>query len=850
MSIDDITDKILDFNNSSSSNTLSSLSTGNTRIPPQQRKLSHLVSNSPSSKLYQKSFEDDNVTNNTSDINNKHKNLNKPTNDELTTRIKSIQQLADRTIDSILKGLPLERSFGYLNYEFTKLCRYKHVEQSKLSDLIFEKIINDFKTNLKPSIIEILHDNYQDTDSIIQLVKNFLNLFTNWYFRMSDLSKVFIYLDNHYLVQHRTKHPIMLFAIDLFINEVFVEDKQLAKKVLNTEFQLLCKWREQIEIEMEIDDDDDEENDLINMDVIDQSLLFTTVLVDLHNQGFKFDFNEQLLSSIITHYNHLKISWLKNDATTYLSKVLGTINENLRFFKAVGKNINFIKNLFKKLRWNLIFYDFNNLLPKVLPSLLKNEQELGIIYQYCCHSVEDFGYDSILIFIYQWGVYTKSVFESIVDVYDKSTKSSNNNVIEQVVNKYKELISLIITSLPDNDKFEFEVRNSLIKTINNTTSINSMIIYQLCKYCDNFFKGKSSSLLFPDFEKNVLIIFKSINNKQDFINFYKKDLSKRLLLLNQKFKFENEQKFINSLIKVVGENDDVLSLTVMFKDLTDSKDIYKSLITVPTANYTLLNNSFEFNPLILEKKQWPNIPNNEDLHEFKLPVVLQDILTEMTNQYQTLDVKYKNRQLDWTNYKLHQITMSAQFDQGEKEITGNLLQIVLLLLFTAEDDNGYTIEQLSSMTGINNTQFLTKIVNSITNDKYAILRYDGNRYYYNSSFKDKSTRIKLPMIKELSRSEQQQQQQQEKQVKGMNDIDLVESTVQANRDDEIKSCVVKIMKQERQLTIIELLNKSISVLQNRRPVTMTNLKTIIENLIELEYLKRDDHNKNIIIYIP
>ena len=152
----------------------------------------------------------------------------------------------------------------------------------------------------------------------------------------------------------------------------------------------------------------------------------------------------------------------------------------------------------------------------------------------------------------------------------------------------------------------------------------------------------------------------------------------------------------------------------------------------------------------------------------------------------------------------------------------NLLQIVLLLLFTAEDDNGYTIEQLSSMTGINNTQFLTKIVNSITNDKYAILRYDGNRYYYNSSFKDKSTRIKLPMIKELSRSEQQQQQ--EKQVKGMNDIDLVESTVQANRDDEIKSCVVKIMKQERQLTIIELLNKSISVLQNRRPVTMTNLK--------------------------
>ena len=99
------------------------------------------------------------------------------------------------------------------------------------------------------------------------------------------------------------------------------------------------------------------------------------------------------------------------------------------------------------------------------------------------------------------GVYTKSVFESIVDVYDKSTKSSNNNVIEQVVNKYKELISLIITSLPDNDKFEFEVRNSLIKTINNTTSINSMIIYQLCKYCDNFFKGNQVHYYFLNLKK-------------------------------------------------------------------------------------------------------------------------------------------------------------------------------------------------------------------------------------------------------------------------------------------------------------------------------------------------------------
>lgn len=843
MSTDDITDKILDLNNSSS-NTLSSISTGNTIIPPKQRKLSHLVSNSPSPKLYHKSIDDDNDTNN-----NKRKKLNTPTDDELISQVESIQQLADKTIDSVLFDLPINHSFGYLNYEFTKLCKYKHVEQSKLSDLIFEKIINDFETNIKPSIIDGFLENSQgegDIEVMIQMVENFLLIFDNWYNRLIKLSKIFVYLDRHYLTQHRTKHPILKFGIDLFINKVLVEDKQLTDKVLNTHLQLLCKWREQIQFQ--------EEQDPINLNVNDLSMRFTKLLVKLHTQSYKFAFNGQLLSSIITHYNILKISWLKNDPTTYLSKVLETINENLKYFKLVGKNLVFIKELFMKLRWNLIFYDFNNLLPQVLPSLLENQQELQIIYQYCCHSVEDFGYDSLLIFIYQWGVYTKSAFESIVgvNINTKPAKSTNNNVIEQLVNKYKELILLINTSFPNDDKFEFEIRNSLIKTINNTSSINSLVIYQLCKYCDNFFKGKTN-LLYSIFEENGLIVFKSINNKHDFINFYKKDLSKRLLLLNQKFKFENEQKFINSLIKVVGENDDILSLTIMFKDLTDSKDIYKLLITVPTTNCALLNNSFEFNPLILDKKQWPNIPNNDDLQEFKLPIVLQDILIEMTKQYQALDVKYKNRQLDWSNYKLHQVTISAQFEQGEKEITGNLLQIVLLLLFTDDDDDddgGYTIDQLSGMTGIKNTQFLIRIINSITNDKYNILQYDGNKYHYNFNFKDKSTKIKLPMIKELSRSEQQQQQQTKSMDEEEKDIGLIKSIVQTNRDEEIKSCLIKIMKQERQLSIIELLNKSISQLQNRRPVAMTNLKTIIDDLIELEYLKRDDNNKNIIIYIP
>ena len=84
------------------------------------------------------------------------------------------------------------------------------------------------------------------------------------------------------------------------------------------------------------------------------------------------------------------------------------------------------------------------------------------------------------------------------------------------------------------------------------------------------------------------------------------------------------------------------------------------------------------------------------MHEFKLPVVLQDILTEMTNQYQTLDVKYKNRQLDWTNYTSNYDV--CWFDQGEKRNYRELVANSIVIIVHSRDDNGYTIEQLSSMT--------------------------------------------------------------------------------------------------------------------------------------------------------
>ncbi|KAG7661022.1 uncharacterized protein J8A68_005394, partial [[Candida] subhashii] len=71
--------------------------------------------------------------------------------------------------------------------------------------------------------------------------------------------------------------------------------------------------------------------------------------------------------------------------------------------------------------------------------------------------------------------------------------------------------------------------------------------------------------------------------------------------------------------------------------------------------------------------------------------------------------------------------------------------------------------------------------------------------------------------------------------------------IERNRIDEYKSMIMKLMKSAKHIRMTDLLTLSIEALEKRNPVTIQDLKTSIESLIETEYLKRED--KDMISYI-
>lgn len=127
----------------------------------------------------------------------------------------------------------------------------------------------------------------------------------------------------------------------------------------------------------------------------------------------------------------------------------------------------------------------------------------------------------------------------------------------------------------------------------------------------------------------------------------------------------------------------------------------------------------------------------------------------------------------------------------------------------------------------------------MTTGKHKILKQEGNVIKFNRAFKDKSKSIKLPIVKEtaldLSSS------------RGTSiDKEVIEA-IEKNRTEEFKSVIVRIMKQAKTLQMTNLLNQSIEILQKRRPVSIIDLKAVIEKLITDEFLRR--RNRDTIEYI-
>ena len=269
----------------------------------------------------------------------------------------------------------------------------------------------------------------------------------------------------------------------------------------------------------------------------------------------------------------------------------------------------------------------------------------------------------------------------------------------------------------------------------------------------------------------------------------------------------------------------------MFTDVHVSDEDLKSGFREFLSSRGAESRAKTFSVMVLTAGSWPIAPNqNADL------IIPQDLLSHISLFSDFYGTKHSGRKLTWLfNLSRGELVMSV--NNRRYEIQGLLFQLAVLLLFN--DADSLSFDEILQGTRLSDSE-LRRICRSLVDTKIVLYTgvsadfSDKGVFRINDRYANKHVKIKISAA--LQAETPQEQEQTIKQV-----------------DDDrrlfLQAAVVRIMKARRALGHNQLVQEVIEQARNRFNPNVTTIKYCIEQLIDKQYLERDDIAKDRYRYI-
>ncbi|KXS17899.1 cullin-4A [Gonapodya prolifera JEL478] len=347
----------------------------------------------------------------------------------------------------------------------------------------------------------------------------------------------------------------------------------------------------------------------------------------------------------------------------------------------------------------------------------------------------------------------------------------------------------------------------------------------VAKYIDNLMRqGKGLT----DQEQEGLLdrclsLFRFIQGKDVFEAFYKRDLAKRLLL-NRSSSDDAEKSMLMKLRQECGSQF-TSKLEAMFKDIELSKDLATAFKATTTAQ-TL---DVDLSVSVLAQGVWPSYP--------KMEVAVPEALARCTKVFADFYVgKHKGRKLDWQPALAH-CTLKASFPKATKELNVSFFQTLVLLLFN--ENKSLSFREIQQATRLEAKE-LTRVMQSLALGKVRVLNKspkskdvsDDHLFEVNETFQHELFRVKINAIQQKETPEEQK---------------ATNTRVFEDRKHVVDAVIVRIMKSRKTLSHTELTREVFG--QLKFPLDAKELKKVIEGLIDREFLRRDDKDASMFVYV-
>lgn len=699
-----------------------------------------------------------------------------------------------------------------------------------------------FITNYASSILESFQDLHGET-----LLSKYTQVWTNYQFSSTVVNGIFSYLNRHWIRREIDEGKTEIFEVynlAIYIWKQVIFDR-LHQNITSATLALIERDRngDMIQtklisgvvssyIELGIN-----EKDAVTQGTTSEQQ--ATIPPSLKYQVYQEHFVKRFLEDTNNYYTSESVTFLQNHSVPdYMRKVEDRLNSE-RDRCQIYLDHSTLDSLLKTCDAALIaqhlerFHsEFETLLGQ------KQIEHLGRMYDLCSRVA---GALDNLKQILQSHILREG--KAAIQQIAKTALNDPKQFISTILQKHDLYNNMVMNAFKQDHGFVEAMDKAFTNFINNNEITRlaksaSKSPHLLVLYCDQLLRKSAKNVedeKMDEYLEQVMTVFKYVEDKDMFQAFYHKMLCKRLVT-DASASEEAERTMIAKLKHMCGF-EFTKKLEKFLTDVTLSKD---NTDEFKRRAYNNANN-VDFSVIVVMSNVWPF---TEPI-QFDIPTVLMDC----TEQFQKFYVnKFTGRKLKWVPHMSRgELVSTANTFPQKYTFSSTTQQMSIIMLFNQNDK--FTLDEMASLLKLSRNQLNPVLQSLLRIDLVRAYNEDGEQLsklddeisgecevQLNSGFANASRKVNL------ARAMGVQKEQKE-------EAEDVQKSVEQYKEFVIQAAIVRIMKARKQLKHQQLIGEVLSQLKARFQPKVPAIKKCIDVLIEKEYLKRAERDRDTYEYL-
>jgi len=397
-----------------------------------------------------------------------------------------------------------------------------------------------------------------------------------------------------------------------------------------------------------------------------------------------------------------------------------------------------------------------------------------------------------------------------------------HKLIQKLLDIYSLRSKMVMECFASSELLMKALEKSFAMVMNKQGFGKSSMAETLARYVDRLMstdKEKDDQILYCSLSA-AMKLFAIINDKDLFVEAYRRHLSVRLLLGTRRVDEQFEAMLIENL-KESGGAVYAINLAGMFKDMQISKDSTASFRQWCAEQSSEPLSGIDTSVKVLKSLYWPLSMRTQ----IKPHVSLRKCMSAFEMCYKE---RTEGRKIEWMHaYSF--VTLYAHFDHAY-DVTCNTIQATVLLLFNDKDE--HKVGEIAKELGVDVGQIVPhlRVIPMLKSSGS-----DGTVWMLNKDFQSKRRRLRLHDVAE--------------KVAKKEGSERLKSRVSEDRSHLIDSVIVQVMKSQRKQQHHYLMSAVIERLRSRFKPEVSLIKQRIDRLIGQDYIQRDEADDNTYIYV-